>query len=83
MESLITTLYEAGGWALLIFGLLVIGFEYGTRAIIKQFQSMNRKIDELNTKVSDLRCDVSSYITAIRTCQEPNCPNKQLLNKQI
>lgn len=80
METIIN-LYNAGGWSLLLFGLLVLALAYAVKAVVRQFKEMNTKIDDLTTKVSDLRCDVSSYMTAIRTCTEPNCPNKQLLQK--
>ena len=84
LTTLLQTLFEAGGWTLLIFGLLIYALRFAYIKLSKQFETLNNKVDSLKEEVSNLKIENTRFDTlmsALVECDSENCPNAHLIKK--
>lgn len=78
----IGTLFEQGGWGLVLAGVVLwIGRALYTKLSAK-FEELSKKIDELKDEVTELKVDSTKWKTAIRACEHSDCRAKQLLDRE-
>ena len=80
--TVLGTLFQEGGWGLVLFTVVIYGGWKLYQKLSARFTELSNKVDELKEDITALKVDNAKWTTAIQQCSHTDCPTKKLLVKE-